>query len=195
MHRTIARFLIALAIAFYFCLSMWAVNQQQAAASTQQNHSNKASSATAEITIRGCVSGGNRFTFMQTNTRAAFDLIGKTDPLVPVQGKLIEITATEFAGGGRPDELPKLQVHNLRVIADKCPIQAQPPSANRTPAPAPQNPPGPAQSPSTRPYADPGTVNQSPPNAPNPNINGDTGAPSPGTGNPPPNPSSNNPPP
>jgi hypothetical protein len=194
MGRAMLRFLVATST-LALCVPMWAASPQRPTPSTTQGHSNADSSPSAEITIRGCVSGGKRFTFMQASTGAAFELTGKTDRFVSAQGKLVEISATEFAGGGKPDELPKLQIHNLRVVAAKCPIQAEPPSANQTPPPNGQHPPGPEQSPSTRPYADPGTVNQAPPAIQNPNIKGDTGAPSPGTGNPPPpNPNANNPP-
>jgi hypothetical protein len=195
MGRTMVTLLVATAT-IALCVSALAANPQDPTSSTPpQDHSKADSSTTAEITLRGCVSGGKRFTFMQASTGAMFELTGKTDRVVSSQGKLVEISATEFAAGGESDELPKLQVHYLRVVADKCPIQARPPSANQTRPSTGQHPPGPEPSPSTRPYADPGTVNQAPPAVQNPNIEGDTGAPSPGTGNPPPpNPNANNPP-
>jgi hypothetical protein len=136
---------------------------------------------TAEITIRGCVTGRKRYTFMQASTGAMFALTGETSRFVPVRGKLVEITANEFAPRGNSGELPKLRVRNLQIIADKCPIQAR--AASRVKVPSANEFPPAAESPATAPYADPGTESQSPPNVNNPNISGDTGAPSPGTGN------------
>jgi hypothetical protein len=163
---------------------------------TSQDDSNKGAAGTAQITIRGCVSGEKRYTFMQTGTGTMFALRGNTDRFAPVQGKLVEITATEYSLGGKSNELPELQVKSLRIVAEECPIQAQPPSKTLPPTRTDQHPPAPEKSPSTKPYTDPGTVNQAPPSIKNPSIEGDTGAPSPGTGNPPaPNPNANHPPP
>ena len=183
MARTTATFLVA-TLTLWF--SLWGMAQQT---SPSQDRANSAPVPTAEITIRGCVNGKKHYTFMQASTGAMFDLTGSPDRFAPVRGKLIEVTANEFAPPqDKSNGLPKLSVNKLRVVGEKCPIQAHPESvtpnsALKTPQPSP-----PATSPATRPYADPGTVNQRPPNVSNPNISGDTGAPSPGTGNPPPNP-------
>src|SRR6202035_3060837 len=120
-----------------------------------QDHPNANNTRTAEIKIRGCVSGGKRYTFMQASTEAMFELTGDKDRFSSARGKLVEIRANELAPHGS-DNRPKLRVNNLRVIADKCPIQARaasrlkPPSAN-------EGPPAAAESPDTAPYADPGT--------------------------------------
>ncbi len=138
---------------------------------------------TANITIRGCVSGGKRYTFMQAGTGAIFELAGETSRIARVQGKLIEINATELAPQGKSDELPTLRVNTLRVVTNKCPIQARGPSKVHASAPDEGQPP--PRSPATEPYGEPGAERQIPPNVNNPNISGDTGTPSPGTGNPP----------
>ena len=136
---------------------------------------------TAEIKIQGCVSGVKRYTFMQTGTGAMFTLIGKTERFVAVRGKLIEITGDEFSPQPKSDELPRLHVKHLRVIADRCPIQSRVPSRTAIPLQRTKHRQHlPTQPPTLTlgPQVDSTNVN-------NPNIQGDTGAPSPGTGNPP----------
>jgi hypothetical protein len=178
MDRTVKFFMAALALS----LSAWATVQQDTTSAQSQGRVGATAIRTAEITIRGCVSGGKRYTFMQANTGAIFALSG-TNRFAPIRGKLVEITADEFAPQGKSGELPNLQVNHLRVIAGKCPIQAR--SASTTALPSADQGQLPATSPATEPYADPGTVSQTPPKVNDPNIAGDTGAPSPGTGNPP----------
>lgn len=180
MIRTTANStLLALTLVF----STAAIAQQGITSTPSQDHPNANNTRTAEIKISGCINGGKRYTFMQASTEAMFALIGDNSGFDSARGKLVEITANELAPQGS-DNLPKLRVNNLRVLADKCPIQARaasrpkPPSAN-------EGPPAASESPDTAPYADPGTQTQTPPNVNNPNISGDTGAPSPGTGNPP----------
>lgn len=192
MSRIAAGFLVA---ALPLCLSICAMPQEKTPVRSQ-DYSDEGAAGTAQITIRGCVSGEKRYTLMQTGTGTMFALKGNTERFAPVQGKLVEIRATEFSSGGKSNELPELQVKSLHIIAEKCPIQAQAPPTTLTPSRTDQNPPGPQKSPSTRPYTDPGTVDQAPPSIKNPSIEGDTGAPSPGTGNKPaPNPNANHPPP
>lgn len=161
-----------------------AIAQQAISSSASQDHPNANGTRTAEIKIRGCISGGKRYTFMQSSTEAIFELIGNSSGFNSARGKLVEISANELAPQGNSDELPKLRVNNLRVIADKCPIQARAATRPRPPS-ADEGPPADAESPDATPYVDPGTATQTPPNVNNPNISGDTGAPSPGTGNPP----------
>jgi hypothetical protein len=151
-----------------------------ASATAQQNTA--PSNRTAEVTVRGCVTGGERYTFMQASTGAIFQLQGQKGRFAPVQGKLIEITANEFAPRDN-SELPILRVNNLRIVADKCPIHAHPESKAGNAAPA--NRPSTRENPATTPYTDPGTATQAPPNENDPNISGAEGPPSPGTGNPP----------
>jgi hypothetical protein len=164
--------------------------QSNHAATDQTTNSRTANSQTgnsqsAEITIRGCVSGDKRYTFMQASTGAVFALTEeRTDRFAPVRGKFIEITAKEFAPQPNSDELPRLNVRALNVVGDKCPIQARAAARPRIDNGSRQAPP--EASPDATQHVDPGTVNRTPPNVNNPNIGGATGAPSPGTGNPPP---------
>ena len=183
MARRTAKFLVAtLTLGF----SALVVAQRT---SSVQEHPNVGRARSAEITIRGCVSGERRYTFMQASTGEIFDLTGNSERYAPVRGKLIEVTANEFAPPeNKSNGLPKLSVNKMRVVADQCPIQAHPEPIKPNSAWTNPQPPPPAPSPATRPYADPGTVSQKPPNVNNPNTSGDTGAPSPGTGNPTPHP-------
>jgi len=179
--RRIAKFLMAILILSFSA----AIAAQQNSPSPE--HPNAVSARNAQITIRGCVTGGKRYTFMQVSTGALFDLNGSTNRFVHVRGKLIEVTANEFSPSQNTSNgLPKLSVNKMRIVANKCPIQAHPEPNLPSSAWKNPQPPPPAPSPATSPYADPGRVSQSPPNVNNPNTAGDTGAPSPGTGNPPP---------
>jgi hypothetical protein len=146
----------------------------------------------SQITIRGCIMGSQRYTFMQASTGAEYDLTeapaskdasGGGPDFSSLRGKLIELTGNEYApeSGKNSNELPTLSVSKARVIADQCPIH--PGSVSRANASR-NRAPATAKSPATPPpYVDPGTETQTPPNINNPNINGDSGAPSPGTGN------------
>src|SRR5690349_15028327 len=98
---------------------------------SQETNGSSTTSPNAEITIRGCVSGENRYTLMQASTGAAFALAGDTGRLSSVRGKLIEVRGTEYAPQGNSGELPKLNVKSFRLVADQCPIQ---PRAESTPA-------------------------------------------------------------
>ena len=100
-----------------------AAAQQTTTSAPSADHPNANSTRTAEIKIRGCVNGGKRYTFMQASTEAMFELLGDNNGFNSARGKLVEITANELAPQGS-DELPKLRVNDLRVIADKCPIHA-----------------------------------------------------------------------
>ncbi len=161
MGRRTVKFLVA-ALALGF--SAWVMAQQNTTSSPSQDRPKAAPTRTAEITIRGCVSGGKRYTFMQASTGAIFALTGKTDRFAPIQGKLIEITASEFAPHGKSGELPRLRVNNLHVIADRCPIQGRAASTTLNQPSANQGQPATNQYPSTTPYTDPGTESQTPPN-------------------------------
>jgi len=142
----------------------------------------------AEVTIRGCIDGGQRFTFMQAGTGAMFSLIGQTGRFVPLEGKLVEITGSELPPPAGSSEFPQLQVTQTKIVDNKCPIQAEPRPATANQSTPNRRQPGNAATSQTSPYTDPGTVNQRPQNVSNPNEQGATGAPSPGTGNPPPPP-------
>jgi hypothetical protein len=166
-------------------LAQQPTTSSQPAPSNQAASDHTANSRTAEITIRGCVNGDKRYTFMQTNTGAVFALTEEpTDRFGPVRGKFIQITANEFAPQPSSNELPRLNVKTMNVVAEKCPIQARAAARPRIDSGTRQAPP--AASPDATQHVDPGTVNQTAPNVSNPNMTGATGAPSPGTGNPPP---------
>jgi hypothetical protein len=153
----------------------------------QQRTTSTSSARTAEITIRGCVNGTMRYTLTQPSTGAVFELIGDTARFAEDRGKLIEITGNEYRPQPNSMELPKLRANSFRVIANECPIEAN--GASGTASPAASRGAGSNSGPAaTTPYADPGAQTQTPPNVNNPNITGDTGSPSPGTGNPPPPP-------
>lgn len=145
----------------------------------------------AQISIRGCVMGTQRYTFMQASTGAEYDIAEhatnnsshRAPDLSSLRGKLVEITGNEYApkSGNNSGELPTLDITKARVIADECPIH--PGAASRADA-ARSRGPAASKSPATPPpYVDPGTERRTPPNINNPNITGDSGAPSPGTGN------------
>ncbi len=171
------RFLGLIALGL-LCFSQWCLSQQTKGPST--------SARNAEITIQGCVSGQNQYTLMQASTGAIFALGGSTERLASVRGKLIEVTGSEYAPRNS-GELPNLKVSSFHVVSDNCPIQPSARAGQPNAGTAGQGR-TPAKSPATAPYADPGTANQAPPNVDNPNIQGDTGKPSPGTGNSPQNP-------
>ena len=133
-----------------------------------------------QLTIQGCVTGGARYTFMQAGTGAIFELEGDPGQLAPAQGKLSEVTAREVPP--KSGELPRLEVTGLRIVAARCPIQAEARPAGASTSTA--NPPSPVpKSPATTPYASPGAPNQTPPGVETPNVSGASGTPSPGTGN------------
>jgi hypothetical protein len=157
-------------------LSPFAVGQQPTTPSPADR--------TAEISVRGCVSGEKRYTFMQASTGAEFELVGETDRFSPVRGKLIEITGTEYAPRENTNDIPKLRVKKFQVLADKCPIQPGVGSGRATTERTGQGSRS-TRSPATVPYSDAGDGTRTPPNVANPNITGDTGSPSPGTGTPP----------
>jgi hypothetical protein len=175
-------------ISAVLCFAGLAFAQHDAPAQPQDPTKTASATPTADVTIRGCISGGQRFTLMQADTGDIYALSGNTSKFASVQGKLIEISATEFSPQAKTGDLPRLEVsdsqaNNVRVIADKCPIHAHPEPSAAPISPHQQHP---QTSPSDRPYTDPGTAKQTPPNVDTPNVTGDTGAPSPGTGNPPP---------
>lgn len=142
--------------------------------------------------MRGCINGGaQRYTFIQQSTGATFELQGDRSRFEQLRGKTVEVTGHESppATATGINNVPELRVQGLQIIADKCPIEAPGPASTPA-APAPQN--GrerqPA-SPATPRYGSAGAPNQTPPAVGNnPNQPGITGAPSPGTGNPPPPP-------
>ncbi|HZQ69067.1 MAG TPA: hypothetical protein VFA68_11165 [Terriglobales bacterium] len=176
----------ALSLPLTLALSTIAFAQQNGTIPQQNPNTSSASS----ITLRGCINGGERFTFIESDTGSMFNIVGNTNPLAGLTGKLAEVTAREFP----PDQksaagsFPQLEIKEARVISDVCPVKSKAPKPNAAPdttsptARSPQN-----AGPETTPYANPGAPNQTPPAVGNnPNPAGATGPPSPGTGNPPP---------
>lgn len=140
-----------------------------------------------DLTIQGCVTGQERYTFMQASTGAMFGLVGPDSEFAAARGKLAEITGRELPPRPKTPsgELPQLRVTHVWIIADRCPVQARGAREwNRT-----QPPPVPEASPATPRYPPMGAPDQTPPSVGNnPNLPGASGPPSPGTGNPPPQP-------
>jgi hypothetical protein len=182
------------------CLLCWTVLAISAGAMAQtRNTSNSGHPAqTGTIQMQGCVNAGpHGFTFFQTSTGTTFALPTADGSLARYRGKLVEITGTQApppAATGAED-LPRLTPSNVKEVGE-CPVQSfgiqQRPGATPSTIPAASlgtngssqsNMPGAA----TPEYASPGAPNQTPPTVrTNPNGSGATGAPSPGTGNPPP---------
>ncbi|HEY1659491.1 MAG TPA: hypothetical protein VGG14_14150 [Candidatus Sulfotelmatobacter sp.] len=198
MSSTVCKVVLAAFTLWFLAQAGFSEQAQQQKTSSQPAQSSQAAtdhttnSRTAEITVRGCVNGDKRYTFMQANTGAIFALTEEpSDRFAPVRGKFIEITANEFAPQPNSNELPRLNVKTLNVVAEKCPITARAAARPKIDNGSRQAPP--TASPDATQHVDPGTVNQTPPNVNNPNMTGATGAPSPGTGNPPPQNTSNSP--
>ena len=175
------------------CLSVPAGAQQAPGAQTVQPAAKAPVSANAgPITIRGCVSGGaEAYTLAQSGTGTVFKLQGDSRHFESLRGKQVEVRAREFppARNAGLTELPRLAVDEVRVIGDRCPVQAKGKPAERRSTIPPKNR---SNTRSTHPNA--ATPRYQPPGAPdqtapkvgnNPNVGGANGAPSPGTGNPP----------
>jgi hypothetical protein len=149
----------------------------------------------APITVQGCVNGGKQgFTLMQQNTGAAFELQTQSYKLKNMRGKLVQVTGREMAPNAKSHGMPQLQVEGLEVISDHCVLPGKAAGASTS---VPQdntnqnkaNPNGTSPpDPTTPKYQSPGAPNQTPPSQGNnpTNWGRTSGAPSPGTGNPPP---------
>jgi hypothetical protein len=173
--------------AVVFCgviLSGLAFSQQ-----TKQPSATLANDVTASrITVRGCIQGGktNHFSLLQASTGASFELQGNANDFQRSNGQLVEVQASELAPTARNglQSHPRLEVSKLHVIARECPIQGygKKPPISQSEGQRTQT------SPATRRYQPSGAPDQTPPpDGVNPNGAGASGAPSPGTGNPPPN--------
>jgi hypothetical protein len=143
----------------------------------------------SKITIKGCVQGTRpgHFTLLQASTGATFEVQGNIHALKHSSGKLVEVKAMELAPTAKRgmQSLPRLNVSNLRIVANQCPIQGYGKGAPQSDAlnHARRNEPPVAATPR---YQQSGAPGQTPPTAgTNPNGAGVSGAPSPGTGNPP----------
>lgn len=135
------------------------------------------------LTVRGCVTGDQRYSLTQASTGTGFSLEGDPGQLTSAKGKLVEVTGREIPPDAASGPLPKLLVEDVKIIDEKCP-QGAPASRRSASSTSAAPPTGKAPSP----YSNTGAPDQTPPTVNNPNISGATGAPSPGTGNPPPTP-------
>lgn len=136
-----------------------------------------------QLTVRGCVTGDQRYSLTQAGTGTGFSLEGDPVKLASAKGKLAEVTGREMPPDASTGPLPRLMVNDVKIVEQECPPGAP---ASRRSASTTAAPPPTASAPS--PYSGVGAPDQTPPTVNNPNISGATGAPSPGTGNPPPTP-------
>lgn len=184
------------------CLVSLAVGMMAvtAVAQTRSNSAANKPVTTGPITMQGCINGGPRgYTFIQTSTGTSFSLQGASGKFDPYRGKLVNITGTEAppATVDGTKDMPQFSPNDVKQIGD-CPLNTvgktdRPHGAPLTHPSIPQTGSAPQQGntsgAATPEYASPGAANQTPPTVGNnPNQTGATGAPSPGTGNPPPQP-------
>jgi hypothetical protein len=69
-----------------------AQNSNAPSAAVQKNPQTEA----RDLTIQGCVTGQERYTFMQASTGAMFGLVGPDSEFAAARGKLAEITGREL---------------------------------------------------------------------------------------------------
>jgi hypothetical protein len=145
------------------------------------------------LAIRGCINGGNAgYTLTQKGTGATFALQGSAEQFEALRRHPVEITAREFPPSTESAALPKLVVSKAQTVKGECPWvsggNAGTPNiaSPATVAGAGNHSHGDTESnPNTPEYGSRGDNRQAPPAAGNnPNVGGDNGAPSPGTGNP-----------
>jgi hypothetical protein len=141
----------------------------------------RAGSPVAQTTVRGCLQPGGAQVTLTDATGTTFLLQGslgqasQARQYVEVSGQQLSPTSNEGQAA-----MPRIEVRNLRKLADTCPVNlTPPPSTPNYKATAPQ------KSPTTPQYDRPATA-PVPEGAPVINTQGAGGAPSPGTGNPPP---------
>jgi hypothetical protein len=145
------------------------------------------------LAIRGCINGGNSgYTLTQKGTGTTFSLQGSAEQFEALRRHPVEVTAREFPPSPESQALPKLVVSKAQTINGECPWVSGG-NAGTQNVPSPANVAGAGNhshgdnepNPDTPEYANPGAANQKPPSAGNnPNVGGEGGAPSPGTGNP-----------
>lgn len=167
-------------------LSTIAFAQQNNGDIPQQNPN---TSSASHLTLRGCVNGGERYTFIESDTGSMFNIVGNTDTVAPLTGKFAEVTARELPparNSATAGPFPQIEIQQAKVLSDVCPIKSKVPKPNTRPNSSPSRSTKSAL-PESTPYTPPGARNQTPPGVGNnPNPTGATGPPSEGTGNPPP---------
>jgi len=166
--------------------------QERSAASANQAGKAATQTSAAGLTIRGCVAAGKRYVLTQQGTGAQFDLQGNAANLGNANGKFVEVIAHELSPAANrdsnvPSRVPLLQVFRMRVLDEHCPAVAPRGTGPAATGLAPEQRTAAPSSAATPKYAPPGAPNQAPPShGDNPNSwRPDSGAPSPGTGNPP----------
>ena len=143
------------------------------------------------ITVQGCLNGGKQgYTLLQQSTGAGFELDSKSYQLKKARGKLVQVTGHEMSPNNKSDNLPRLEVEGLQIIADHCVLPGKAGGASTSvPQDDPDNPANTTQPDAATPrHESSGAPDQTPPSqGNNPTTWGSTsGAPSPGTDNPPP---------
>lgn len=167
-------------------VSTMAFAQQNNGDIPQQNPN---TSSASHITLRGCVNGGERYTFIESDTGSMFNIVGDTQAVAPLSGKFAEVTARELppAPKSAAGPFPQIEIQQAKVLSEVCPVKSKVPKPNQAPQPSTPTRSSQTPLPETTPYSAPGAPNQTPPTVGNnPNPTGATGPPSPGTGNPPP---------
>lgn len=181
-----------------FLCSVVTIASASVMAQTESTSSPASSTQTGPITMEGCINGGSKsYTFVQTSTGTTFALPSADDKLARYRGKLVQISGMQAPPPAATtlDNLPRFTPNNVRELGE-CPVKsfgtAQQSGGAATTLP-PSSPPAAGSQQSNAPsaatpeYASPGAPNQTPPSVRNnPNESGASGAPSPGTGNPPP---------
>src|SRR5437870_8535706 len=77
-----------------FTILLGTISFAQKSSQTPQQNPNE--SAASNITLRGCVNGGERFTFIESDTGSMFNIVGNTERVAPLTGKFAEVTAREL---------------------------------------------------------------------------------------------------
>jgi hypothetical protein len=168
-------------------LSTMVIAQENNGDIPQQNPN---TSSASHLTLRGCVNGGERYTFIESDTGSMFNIVGNTDSIASLTGKFAEVTARELPparNSASAGSFPQIEIKEAKVLSDVCPIKSKAPKPDTRHSSSPTSRSSNSAVPETTPYSAPGAPNQTPPAVGNnPNPTGATGPPSPGTGNPPP---------
>jgi hypothetical protein len=187
---------------FLFCLMLMSLiaaaqnNPTAMPARSQASSHATNNQTTGPISVRGCVNGDKgTYTLTQKGTGAVFALQGNDALWQSLRGKPVEVTATEAPPLTASAVLPQLAVSDVHAVDGECAWAEGGKTAAPT-SPVPDNLPAARSSAdrnvqndatATPEFASPGGDNQTPPSVGNnPNVAGESGAPSPGTGNPPP---------
>jgi hypothetical protein len=153
------------------------------AAPDKRGSQNPNAPTATSLSIRGCLMQGKEgYILQQESTDATFQLLGREGQLSGASGKVVEVRGSELEPVQASMNMPRFQVSEVKVVADRCPV---------TPKTALPNSAAPSGERNPEPDATPRYERSNPVQAPpavgtNPNTPGTSGAPSAGTGNPPP---------